>query len=75
MLGSVSPVRRDTVARGKYIRFTVQPRKGKWAAEDGIFVAAYALARGDELTAAARDHLVDLLTWFSLQSCCSLAIQ
>jgi hypothetical protein len=53
------------MAQGKYIRFTVEPRKGKRVAEDGIFVAAYALSRGNELTAAAFDHLVDLLTWFS----------
>jgi hypothetical protein len=53
------------VAKSKYIRFTVEPREGKRVAEDGIFVAAYALSRGDELTPTARDQLIDLLTWFS----------
>ena len=48
----------------KYLRFTVLPHDGKQSTEEGIFVAAYELANGDNLDQTARDFLRELLTWF-----------
>lgn len=48
----------------KYVRFAVVSRKRRNAKYDGLFVAAYELARGNSISPATREELNELLAWF-----------